>query len=215
MNSEGDLMNILIDNIPYITYKDFIEGWVLEGSDELRYLSPYKSVPTWLIIDRTYHNYRDYCHNEQLIIVMTEIDEKVKDDNNIETRIRKRLFLFIYADDVMEGELACMCFPDSLWYYNHYDTELNKLKTKTKKLLIKKNIIKKNYSIDITETIKDNFILPSDHEVSDIIYLVSIISIISSHSKNKYEHPEVYGLFNMFPKLEIDSDLCEWALHCL
>ena len=218
MENEEDLTKIFISDIPYITYKQFIEEWILEGSDELKYFSPYKSIPTWLIIDRTYHNYRDYCKNDKFLSVMHDIDKAVEYIQCIETRIRKRLFLFSYSYEYITIEPEFINLRDDQWYFQNYDLESNKIKTKRKNKLIKTNIFSKTYSHDILEMIRYRFTFPLN-EIYEIIYLLRIVGLIVSFGKNKdldkYEHPELRDLNNMFPKLEINDWLCLWSYNCL
>lgn len=194
----------------FIPYKIFIEKWILEGSDELRYLSPYKSVPTWLIIDRTYRNYRKFYRSSKLCNVMISIDAKVKIYNDIEIRIVKRLFLFMYADEYIEKEFIwIMCFADNKWYAKGYHLELNKLGKERKNELLEKKVFSKSYSDSITDIIYDHFVLPSDEEILDIIYLLTIVNIINYHYENKINYPEVCDLHVVFPNLNLPHWLCK------
>ena len=208
MENEEDLVNILIDDVPYITYKKFIEEWILEGSDELKYLSPYKSIPTWLIIHCTWGNYRDYYLDEQFPYVMKDIDILVKECVITEIRIRKRIFLFYYADMYMGGDWEFMDIHSERWHIQKFDLESNKFKKKQKNRLIRENIFCKRYSNQINSLIYNYFTLPSKNEITEIIYLVTIISIIDHNTKDN-RSAILHGINCMFPELKISDWLCQ------
>ena len=134
METEDDLMNIFIDNVPLITYKELIENWLLEG-DEIRYLSPYNSVPSWLILDMTWRNYRDYCGNDVLLKVMEHINKYLTYGDygeNIEERIRHRLFLINRIDEFISHDnnidVESFKYFDEKFFYQYTDSPPNKIK---------------------------------------------------------------------------------------
>ena len=207
METEQDLLNILL---PIITYKELIEDWLLEKTDSLKYLSPYKSIPTWLIIDMTWYIYRDYCGNNKLLEAMYYIDRYLINEKDIETRIRHRLYLFYHIDDYFEDDIKTSNYE---WYSKGYNVFPNKLKKQHINLLINKNLFKKKYSNNINIIISNNFTLPSKNEIKEIIYLLFIISFIDNCSKSVDREPAY--LSHHFPELEICDCLENWAYDVL
>ena len=216
METEEDLMNIFIDNVPLITYKEFIEDWLLED-DELRYLSSYNNVPSWLILDMTWCNYRDYCGNNVLLQTMKLINEYLwRDDDyvvDIEERIKYRLFLinridkFISNDNNIDIELF-EYFDER--YANLYSfLPPNKMKKQRRKQLVKRNLFLNHYSDYIITVCNNYFTIPSRGEINEIVYLLFIVSCVA---RNEYNNNyELSRLHHVFPELKISDWLCKWA----
>ena len=227
MENEEDLVNILIDDVPYITYNDFIR-WLLDG-DDIYYLSPYAKIPSWLIIGFTYYLYKTYCTKYNIIKIMKDIDDTTYEYKcNKEDYIGQRIFLFNFA---CGGTCAYMCD-----YYDKLDKNgINKkgimyAHTKWIDQSINIEILKnREFDLDLGCTYDDKLLIMSEKEDikyfikkhftliedthKDILEIVILVDRLANVNERK-------GIHNLLPSLGITNEiknefifLCELYLY--